>query len=134
MLTCLAMALAAVSLGDIPALAAEVETDARALTAQTEISAPFLAQLTEFSEESMQLSDSLRAAGVTQDLPCIFRGISEDAHTRATEMQNAALTEAERADALAGLRALLDDAILLAPMAAGAAADASVAAAGGEQH
>lgn len=124
MLTCLAMALSVVSLGDIPALAGHVEADARTLTAQTEISADFLAQLNHFSEESMQLSDSLRAAGVTQDLPCIFRGISEDARARAAEMQDAALTEGARADAFAGLRALLDDAILLAPMAGTAASEA----------
>lgn len=124
MLTCLAMALAVVSLGDIPALAAEVEADARTLTAQTEVTPDFLVQLNDFSAESMQLSDSLRAAGVTEDLPCIFRGISEDSHTRAAEMQDASLTAAARADAFAGLRALLDDAILLAPMAATAASEA----------
>jgi hypothetical protein len=132
MLTCLAMALATVSLGDIPALATRVETDARTLSAQTEVSADFLSQLNAFSEESMQLSDSLRAAGVTQDLPCIFRGISEDAHERAAEMQDVTLTATARTDALAGLRALLDDAILLAPMAATAAAEAGATT--GEQH
>jgi hypothetical protein len=124
MLTCLAMALSIVSLGDIPALAAEVEADAQALTVQTEASADFLAQLDDFSADAMQLSDSLRAAGVTEDLPCIFRGISEDARERAAEMQDAALTAHARADAFAGLRALLDDAILLAPMAATAASEA----------
>ena len=87
MLTCLAMALGIVSLGDIPSLAAEVETEARALSAQTEMSAEFLAQLTDFSGDALQLSDSLRAAGVTQDLPCIFRGISEDARERAADAQ-----------------------------------------------
>ena len=127
MLTCLAMALGIVSLGDIPSLAAEVETEARALSAQTEMSAEFLAQLTDFSGDALQLSDSLRAAGVTQDLPCIFRGISEDARERAADFHSAA-TQAARAEAFTGLHALLDDAILLAPMAAGAAADAVVAA------
>ena len=122
MLTCLAMALGIVSLGDIPSLAAEVETEARALSAQTEMSAEFLAQLTDFSDDAMQLSDSLRAAGVTQDLPCIFRGISEDARERAAELQ-AADTPAERETAFTNLRVLLDDAILIAPMAAAAAAD-----------
>jgi len=127
MLTCLAMALGIVSLGDIPSLAAEVETEARALSAQTEMNSAFLAQLTDFSDDSMQLSDSLRAAGVTQDLPCIFRGIAEDARERAADLQRAA-TAAARTQAFSGLHALLDDAILLAPMAAGAAADAVVAA------
>lgn len=127
MLTCLVMALGVVSLGDIPSLAAEVETEARALSAQTEMSAEFLTQLTEFSDDSMQLADSLRAAGLTQDLPCIFRGIAEDARERAADLHSAA-TQAARADAFTGLHALLDDAILLAPMAAGAAADAAVAA------
>ena len=127
MLTCLVMALGVVSLGDIPSLAAEVETEARALSAQTEMSSDFLARLGEFSDDSLQLSDSLRAAGVTQDLPCIVRGSSEDARERAADLRSAA-SEAARAEAFAGLRALLDDAILLAPMAAGAAADATVAA------
>jgi hypothetical protein len=133
MLTCLAMALSIVSLGDIPALATQVEADARTLSAQTEVTPDFLAKLNAFSEESMQLSDSLRAAGVTEDLPCIFRGISEDSHTRATEMQDATLTEAARADAMTGLHALLSDAILLAPMAGTAAAEAGETASD-EQH
>ncbi|MDX2276970.1 MAG: hypothetical protein NW206_16085 [Hyphomonadaceae bacterium] len=55
MLTCLAMALSIVSLGDIPALAAHVETDARTLSAQSEVSSDFLAQLNHFSDESQQL-------------------------------------------------------------------------------
>lgn len=123
MLTCFALAtLAATSLTDIPSLAVEVETGARALTAQTEVTPDFIAQLEDFSGDSMRLSNALRAAGVTQDLPCIFRGISEDAHDRMAEFA-AADDAAERAEAFNGLRALLDDAILLAPMATSAAAD-----------
>jgi hypothetical protein len=123
MLTCLALvALAGATLAEIPTLAAEVETEARALTAQTEVTPAFFTDLEDFSGDSMRLSNALRAAGVAQDLPCIFRGISEDAHVRAAEFQAATDTQS-RALAFNGLRALLDDAILLAPMAAGAAAD-----------
>ncbi|MGE0597088.1 MAG: hypothetical protein AB7P07_12045 [Hyphomonadaceae bacterium] len=120
MLACLALAFTALTLTDIPGLAQEVEADARALTAQTEMTPAFLAGLEDFSADAMQLSDALRSAGVTQDLPCIFRGISEDAHARAAEFQ-AASDSGARDHAFAELRALLDDAILLAPMAAEAA-------------
>jgi hypothetical protein len=123
MLTCLALtALAGASFTEINTLAAEIESEARVLTAQTEVQPEFLAALEDFSGDSMRLSNALRAVGVSQDLPCIFRGISEDAHDRIAELQTAD-SEAERAEAFSGLRALLDDAILLAPMAAGAAAD-----------
>ncbi len=123
MLTCIALAtLAAAHLTEIPALAHEVETEARALTIQTEITPAFFTDLEDFSADAMLLSTSLREAGVTQDLPCIFRGISEDAALRVAEF-HAADDEAERLSAWIGLRVLLDDAILLAPMAAGAAAD-----------
>jgi len=118
---CLALAtLGAVSVAEIPALAAEVEAEARALTAQTEVTPAFLAELEEFSADSMRLSDSLRAAEVEADLPCIFRGIAEDAALRVAEF-HAADAEAERAAAFTELRVLLDDAILIAPMAAAAA-------------
>lgn len=123
MLTCLALALGAVALADIPALAHEVEAEARALTAQAEMTPTFLSGLEDFSADAQRLSDSLRAAGVTQDLPCIFHGIAEDADARIADFQTAA-SPAERDAAFTELRVLLDDAILLAPMAAGAAADA----------
>ncbi len=123
--TCLALAtLGLVSAAEIPALAAEVEAEARVLTAQTEINAAFLAGLEDFSADALRLSDSLRQAGVEADLPCIFRGIAEDAAERVAEFQ-AADTQAERETAFTGLRVLLDDAILIAPMAASAAADAT---------
>lgn len=121
MLTCLAMMLS-VSLADLPTLATEVETEARAITAQTEITPALLSDIEEFSQDSERLSASLREAGVEQDLPCIFHGISEDARVRAAELQ-AADTPAERTEAFTNLRVLLDDAILIAPMAASAAAD-----------
>ncbi|MBL8530467.1 MAG: hypothetical protein JNK94_01925 [Hyphomonadaceae bacterium] len=127
MLICAALAtLATVSLAEIPTLATEVESEARALTAQTTITPAFLAGLEDFSGDAMRLSEALREAGVEQDLPCIFRGIAEDAAERVTEFQ-AADTEAERRMAFDGLRALLNDAILIAPMAAGAATDAAEA-------
>jgi len=132
MLVCAALAaLATVSLSDIPALADEVEAGARALTIETSITPTFLAGLEEFSADAMRLSDALREAGVEQDLPCIFRGIAEDAADRVSEFQ-AADTPGERDMAFAGLRALLDDAILIAPMAAGAAADVAAQARGDE--
>jgi hypothetical protein len=103
-----------------------VETEARALTAQTEITPAFLTDLQEFSADSERLSAALREAGVEQDLPCIFHGISEDARERVDEFQ-AADTAVERDEAFTALRALLDDAILIAPMAASAAADRAAA-------
>jgi hypothetical protein len=65
---------------------------------------------------------ALREAGVEQDLPCIFHGIAEDARERVVELREAD-TVAERETAFTNLRVLLDDAILIAPMAAAAAAD-----------
>lgn len=121
MLTCLAMMLT-VSLAELPSLATEVEVEARALTAQTEVTPAFLAGIEDFSGDAERLSVALREAGVEQDLPCIFHGISEDARARSTELQ-AADTAAERETAFTNLRVLLDDAILIAPMAAAAAAD-----------
>lgn len=121
MLTCFALAaLAAAATADIPALAREVEADARALTRQTEINPAFTLALEDFSDDSMALSDALRAQGLTSDLPCIFKGISEDSRARIAEFHEAD-TATERAMAWSGLRALLDDAILLAPMAVEAA-------------
>lgn len=118
MLTCLALAaFGTVSLADIASLASEVEAEARSLAGRHEFSPSFLADLTEFSGDSMRLSDALRAGDAPADLPCIFRGISEDAMVHAAELQHAA-TPAAEAEAFAALGALLDDAILLAPMAA----------------
>lgn len=126
MLTCLAMALAgAVTLSEIPALAAEVEGDARSLAVQTEISPGFIAGLEDFSADAAQLSEALRSAGVAQDMPTIFKDIAEDAREQALAL-SAADTDEERQAALADLAPLLDDAIQLAPMAAGAAADVAV--------
>lgn len=120
MLTCLVLAaFGTASFGDIPVLASEVEAEARSLSAQHQFTPSFLADLTEFSGDSMRLSDALRAEEAPADLPCIFRGISEDAMAHAAALQHAA-TPAEEAAAFAALGALLDDAILLAPMAAGA--------------
>ncbi len=121
MLTCLAMTLA-VSLAELPSLAAEVEAQARTLTAQTEITSGLFTGIEEFSVDAENLSASLREAGVEQDLPCIFHGIAEDARVRATELREAD-TAAERETAFTNLRVLLDDAILIAPMAASAVAD-----------
>ena len=121
MLTCLALMLG-VGFAELPSLAAEVEAEARTLTAQTEITPAFLAGIEDFSTDAELLSASLREMGVAQDLPCIFHGIAEDARVRVTELQ-AADTPTERETAFTNLRVLLDDAILIAPMAASAAAD-----------
>jgi len=127
MITCVAMILG-VSLTEIPSLAMNVEAEARALSAQTEVTPGFLTDLQQFSGDSERLSVALRQAGVEQDLPCIFHGIGADTLERVTELQ-AADTPGERTTALTNLHALLDDAILIAPMAASAAADRAAAAA-----
>jgi hypothetical protein len=121
MLTCIAFMLSA-NLTQLPALAAEVETEARALSAITEVTPALIAGIEDFSGDAERLSAALREAGVQQDLPCIFHGIAEDARARAEELQ-AADTASERATAFTNLRVLLDDAVLIAPMAASAAAD-----------
>ncbi len=121
MLTCVAFMLTA-SLAELPTLAAEVEAEARALTVHAEITPAFLAGIEDFSGDAEQLSAALREAGVEQDLPCIFHGIAEDARARVVELQTADTIE-ERQTAFTNLRVLLDDAILIAPMAAAAAAD-----------
>jgi len=126
MLTCIALMLT-VGAAELPSLAVEVEAEARTLSAQTEVTPEFLANIQDFSQDSEQLSASLRALGVVQDLPCIFHGISEDALVHMHELQEAD-TATERDMAFTALRALLDDAILIAPMAASAVADAQVAA------
>ena len=127
MLTCFALiALSTTSLTGIPTLAGQVEAEARQLNAETQITDSFISDLHIFSGNAQALSDSLRAAGVAQDLPCIFHGISQDTEVRAAEFQ-AAHTDTERTMAFNDLHALLSDAILIAPMAAGAAADLEAA-------
>ncbi len=121
MLTCVAF-MFTVSLAELPSLATEIETEARALTAQTEITPAFMAGIEDFSGDAERFSVALRSAGVEQDLPCIFHGIAEDARERVAELREADTAE-ERTLALTNLRVLLDDAILIAPMAASAAAD-----------
>ena len=127
MLTCVAF-MFTVSLAELPSLATEIETEARALTAQTEITPTFLAGIEEFSGDAERFSVALRQSGVEQDLPCIFHGIAEDARVHIAALQEAD-TQAERDTAFTNLRVLLDDAILIAPMAASAAADRQLAAA-----
>jgi hypothetical protein len=121
MLTCIALMLT-VSLAELPTLATGIEADARALAAQTEVTPALLARIEEFSGDAERFSVALRDAGVEQDLPSIFHLIAEDARERAAELANAD-TPSERDAALTNLRVLLDDAILIAPMAAAAAAD-----------
>ncbi len=119
MLACLsALALGALPMTDIAPLAVAVETDARTLRAsvQTAAEPAYQAALKDFSDDAMALSKALREAGLTDDLPCIFKGISEDALVKAQAVRDAA--PAMRGLAGSQLAALLDDAILLAPMAA----------------
>lgn len=123
MLVCAALMLT-VSLAELPTMAADVETSARELSSHSQVTPTFLADLREFSGDAERFSVALREAGVEQDLPCIFHGIAEDARERVVELE-AAATPAERDEAFRDLRVLLDDAILIAPMAAAAAADAA---------
>jgi hypothetical protein len=117
MITCLAAFVAGASLlADPIALAEEVRVEAAILAQVQEPDPAFFAALDAFVLDAEALSQALREAGVTADLPCIFHGISEDARTRAAEIAAAPTEEAEDR-ALAGLRVLLADAELLAPMA-----------------
>lgn len=117
MLTCLILAatLAGTPAADVDRLSRVVEIHAQALRADATIDGDYLIDLAQFSEEAEALSAALRQTDVPQDLPCIFRGIGEDARLRATELQ----TGSGHVSAMArsGLDALLDDAILLAPQA-----------------
>ena len=117
MLTCLAAFVAGASLmADPVTLAEDVRVEAEALAQVEEPDAAFYTRLDGFVADAEALSQALREAGVTADLPCIFHGISEDARTRAAEIAAAPTEEAEDR-AMAGLRVLLEDAVLLAPMA-----------------
>jgi len=123
MLTCLALvAFNVSSLADIPKMMDDIEADARTLANEETISPELFARLQAFSAEAMRLSASLHQAGVGQDMPCVFQGIAHDASERAAEL-NDATTQAERDAALMNLRVLMDDTVMLAPMAAAAASD-----------
>ena len=104
----------------ISSTAGQVEADARGLTAlvnsPTAGDPAFMGKLDQFSADSLALSAALREAGLTEDLPCIFKGIGEDAKVRGAEIQ--ATTGEARTMALAGLAALLRDATEIAPTAA----------------
>lgn len=117
MLSCLAAFVAGASMMTDPlALTTEVQHDAQALV-QVETPDPaFYAALADFAADAQTLSDALRAAGASDDLPCIFHGISQDAVTRSGEIAAADNPESVQM-AMNGLRALLNDAILLAPLA-----------------
>jgi hypothetical protein len=109
-------------MSDIVPLASSVEANARELRADLgQADQPaFQAELQAFSADAMALSKALREAGLTDDLPCIFKGISEDTLVKAEALRTA--PNGLRPIAESQLAALLDDAILLAPMAAEAAA------------
>lgn len=123
MIVCVALALAIAPLEDIPALAVQLEQEARVLRADAaNAPPPMLApRVHAFADDAKRLSDSLRASDVAEDLPCMFKGMSEDAHRRADGLLSA--DAAARAEAGKGLGALLDDAVLFAPMAAKEAAE-----------
>lgn len=123
MLTCLALvAFNVTSLGDIPKMSTDIEAEARALAAVSTFTPALMTRLEEFSSDAQHLSISLRNANVGQDMPCIFQGIANDAMERAGEFA-AADTQEEQDTAFMNLRVLMDDAAMLAPLAAAAAAD-----------
>ncbi len=123
MLTCLALvAFNVASLGDIPKMTSDFETEARALSSMSAVSPDLVSRIQAFSGEAHEISATLNGAGVGQDMPCIFQGIANDAQERAAEFA-AADTQAEQDTAFMNLRVLMDDAVMLAPMAAAAAAD-----------
>lgn len=123
MLTCLALvAFNVTALGDIPKMSTDIEAEARALAAIETFSPALMTRLEEFSSDAQHLSISLRNANVGQDMPCIFQGIANDAMERAGEFA-AADTQEEQDTAFMNLRVLMDDAAMLAPLAAAAAAD-----------
>jgi hypothetical protein len=123
MVVCVALALAIAPLQDITALAVQVEQEARVLRADAPKTLPLelAPRVHAFADDAKRLSDSLRASEVAEDLPCMFKGMSEDAHRRADGLLSA--DAVVRAEAGRGLGALLDDAMLFAPMAAREAAD-----------
>lgn len=123
MLTCLALvAFNVASLGDIPKMSADIEAEARSLAAVSTISPGFISRIEGFSADAQRLSATLSSAGVGQDMPCIFQSIANDARQRAAEF-SAADTSAEQDTALMNLRVLMEDTVMLAPLAASAAAD-----------
>ena len=123
MLTCLALAAFSVaSLADIPKMTAGIEAEARMLAAEADLNADLVARVEAFSEDALNLSAALRQSGVGQDMPCVFQGIAQDARERAAEF-SAADSQAERDAAFMNLRVLMNDTVLIAPMAAAAAAD-----------
>ncbi|MGD9980839.1 MAG: hypothetical protein AB7H66_05420 [Hyphomonadaceae bacterium] len=124
MLTCLALAAAlnSSSMAEIPALTAAIEAEARALSVETQSTPALVDRIETFSGDATRLSALLQDAGVGQDMPCIFQGIAKDARDRAAEL-SAADTQGERNTALMNLRVLMDDAAMIAPIAATVAQD-----------
>lgn len=123
MLTCLALvAFNVASLGDIPKMSADIEAEARSLAAVSTISPGFISRIEGFSADAQRFSVTLSSAGVGQDMPCIFQSIASDARERVAEF-SAADTPAEQDTALMNLRVLMEDTVMLAPLAASAAAD-----------
>lgn len=126
MLICFALMLG-LGLADLPAAAAQVEAEAHDLAAAQEATPALAQDVARFAADAEDLARGLERAGIDQDMPRVFDGIAQDARARAQEL-NAADTPAERAATLARLRLVLEDAALLAPMAAAAAADADASA------
>lgn len=126
MLTCLALVatLSASSLAEIPALASGIETEARALSAERQLTPALAGRIEAFTVDTARFSGLLRSAGVGQDMPCIFQDIAKEARNHAAAFA-AANTQTQRETAFSGLRAVLDDVSLLAPVAAMAALDSA---------
>lgn len=116
---------AAMSLADVAALSDEIEEEAVSLAMQEEVTPDFLARLEDFSADAHRLSEALAAAGSGNDMALALNAIAVDA-LMAHRSFKSADTEAETSAAFDALRLALDDAIMLAPLAAGAAADAAM--------
>jgi hypothetical protein len=114
---------AAMSLADVAALSAEIEDDAISLAMQEEVTPDFLVRLEDFSADTQRLSEALAARGAGGDLPMALNSIAADALLAHRNFKSAD-TDAESSAAFDALRLALDDAVMLAPMAAGAIADA----------
>lgn len=118
----------AAQIADAQALTLEIERRARELRTQTDATAELLVSIATLSQDSARLAFLLQDLRVEMDLPCIFAGISHDTREAGLRLQDTG-SSAARDDAWAALRVVLDDAILIAPMAASAVADVANAAA-----
>jgi hypothetical protein len=114
---------AAMSLADVAALSDEIEDEALSLAMQEEVTSDFLMRLEDFSADAHRLSEALAATGSGGDMALALNAIAVDALVAHRSLKSAD-TETETSAAFDALRLALDDAIMLAPLAAGTVADA----------